>query len=128
MSEAPASSRRRERGRAHPSPGPPLAPLPRLENRWPPLEVLSSEQVERILLAAFRILEEAGLEIRSAAARAGDRGGGVAGGAGRVSARRGAGGRGLADGSPRARRHRGAPRARPRALRPLRSQPRAAPA
>jgi trimethylamine---corrinoid protein Co-methyltransferase len=69
MSEAPASSRRRERGRAHRSTGPTLAPLPRLENRWPPLEVLSSEQVERILLAAFRILEEAGLEIRSAAAR-----------------------------------------------------------
>jgi trimethylamine---corrinoid protein Co-methyltransferase len=32
--------------------------------------VLSAEQVERILLAAFRILEEAGLEIRSATARA----------------------------------------------------------
>jgi trimethylamine--corrinoid protein Co-methyltransferase len=44
--------------------------MPRLENQWPPLEVLSAEQVERILLAAFRILEEAGLEIRSAAARA----------------------------------------------------------
>jgi trimethylamine---corrinoid protein Co-methyltransferase len=69
MSEAPASSRRRAGGRAHRSTGPSLAPLPRLENRWPPLEVLTSEQVERILLAAFRILEEAGLEIRSAAAR-----------------------------------------------------------
>jgi trimethylamine---corrinoid protein Co-methyltransferase len=70
MRDAPATSRRRAGGRAHRSTGPSLAPLPRLENRWPPLEVLSAEQVERILLAAFRILEEAGLEIRSAAARA----------------------------------------------------------
>ena len=35
----------------------------------PPLEILSAEQVERILPAAYRVLEEAGLEIRSAAAR-----------------------------------------------------------
>ncbi len=69
MGEVPASSRRRDRGRAQRSTGPTLAPLPRLLNPWPPLEVLSAEQVERILLAAFRILEEAGLEIRSAAAR-----------------------------------------------------------
>jgi trimethylamine--corrinoid protein Co-methyltransferase len=62
-------SRRRDRGRAQRSTGPSLAPLPRLANPWPPLEILSGEQVERILLAAFRILEEAGLEIRSAAAR-----------------------------------------------------------
>jgi trimethylamine---corrinoid protein Co-methyltransferase len=68
MSEASASSRRRER-RAPRSTGPSLAPLPRLENPWPPLEVLSAEQLERILIAAFRVLEEAGLEIRSAAAR-----------------------------------------------------------
>jgi trimethylamine--corrinoid protein Co-methyltransferase len=33
------------------------------------LEILSAEQVERILMAAFQVLEEAGLEIRSAAAR-----------------------------------------------------------
>ncbi|MBS0578600.1 MAG: trimethylamine methyltransferase family protein [Proteobacteria bacterium] len=46
-----------------------MAPIPRLENRWPPLEILSAEQVERILEAAYRILEEAGLEIRSATAR-----------------------------------------------------------
>ncbi len=69
MGEVPASSRRRDRGRGQRSTGPSLAPLPRLFNRWPPLEVLSGEQVERILIAAFRILEEAGLEIRSAAAR-----------------------------------------------------------
>lgn len=70
MTETSAPPRRRDRSRAARSTGPSLAPLPRLENRWPPLEVLSAEQVERILLAAFRILEEAGLEIRSAAARA----------------------------------------------------------
>jgi trimethylamine---corrinoid protein Co-methyltransferase len=69
MADVPATSRRRERGRAQRSTGPSLAPLPRLVNRWAPLEILSPEQVERILLAAFQILEEAGLEIRSAAAR-----------------------------------------------------------
>jgi trimethylamine---corrinoid protein Co-methyltransferase len=67
---APAAPRRRERTRAARSTGPSLAPLPRLVNRAPPLEVLNDEQVERIIAAAFRILEEAGLEIRSAAARA----------------------------------------------------------
>ncbi len=52
--------------------------LPRLEVPWAPLEILSAEQVERILGAAFRVLEESGLEIRSAAAReAYRRGGGV---------------------------------------------------
>ncbi len=50
--------------------GPSLAPIPRLTVPWAPLEILSAEQVERILVAAFRILEEAGLEIRSPAARA----------------------------------------------------------
>jgi trimethylamine--corrinoid protein Co-methyltransferase len=55
-----------------------LAPLPRLANHWAPLEILSAEQVERILSAAFRILEEAGLEIRSAAAREVYRGAGAA--------------------------------------------------
>ncbi|HXZ59592.1 MAG TPA: trimethylamine methyltransferase family protein [Steroidobacteraceae bacterium] len=70
MSEAPAPPRRRDRARGSRSTGPSLAPIPRLENPWTPLEVLTAEQVERILLAAFRVLEEAGLEIRSAAARA----------------------------------------------------------
>jgi trimethylamine--corrinoid protein Co-methyltransferase len=50
--------------------GPSLAPLPRLQVPWAPLEILSAEQVERILGAAYRVLEEAGIEIRSAAARA----------------------------------------------------------
>jgi trimethylamine---corrinoid protein Co-methyltransferase len=68
-SDAPAPSRRRDRGRAGRVSGPSLAPLPRLTNRFPPLEILTAEQLERILEAAFRVLEEAGLEIRSAAVR-----------------------------------------------------------
>jgi trimethylamine--corrinoid protein Co-methyltransferase len=70
MTEVPARLRRRAGARAPRSTGPSLAPLPRLVNAFPPLEILNAEQVERIMLAAFRILEEAGLEIRSAAARA----------------------------------------------------------
>jgi len=66
---APSPTRRRERGRAPRTTGPTLAPLPRLANPWAPLEILSAEQVERIVEAAYRILEEAGLEIRSATAR-----------------------------------------------------------
>src|SRR5689334_2824081 len=69
MSEAPAPSRRRDRGRPQRSSGPSLAPLPRLAVPWAPLEILNTEQVERIVLAAYRVLEEAGLEIRSATAR-----------------------------------------------------------
>jgi len=69
MTEGPAPSRRRERGRAARSTGPSLAPLPRLAVPWAPLEVLSAEQLERLIEAALRVLEEAGLEIRSAAAR-----------------------------------------------------------
>jgi trimethylamine--corrinoid protein Co-methyltransferase len=70
MPETPAPPRRRERSRAPRSTGPSLAPIARLENPWPPLEVLTDEQVERILQAAHQVLEEAGLEIRSASARA----------------------------------------------------------
>jgi trimethylamine--corrinoid protein Co-methyltransferase len=70
MSEVPPLSRRRNRSRAARSTGPLLGPLPRLANPWAPLEILTPEQVERILVAAFRILEEAGLEIRSREARA----------------------------------------------------------
>ncbi len=69
MTEVRSTSRRRDRGRAPRSTGPSLAPLPRLTNRWAPLEILTAEQVERILVAAFRVLEESGLEIRSLAAR-----------------------------------------------------------
>ncbi len=73
----PAGSRRRPRARRERSTSATLTPLPRLANPWPPLELLSSEQVERILLAAYRVLEEAGLEVRSAAARAVYRGAGA---------------------------------------------------
>src|ERR1700734_30287 len=69
MTDIPARSRRRAGGPTPRSTGPSLAPLPRLANHFPPLEILSAEQVERILVAAFRILAEAGLEIRSSAAR-----------------------------------------------------------
>src|SRR6202161_2282049 len=69
MTDVPVKSRRRGGGRAPRSTGPSLAPLPRLTNHFPPLEILTAEQVERILIAAYRILEEAGLEIRSSAAR-----------------------------------------------------------
>lgn len=68
MNEAAKSPRRRARPPR--STGASLAPLPRLTVPWAPLEILSPEQVERILVAAYRILEEAGLEIRSAEARA----------------------------------------------------------
>src|SRR5215470_11723562 len=68
-SDATAPPRRRDRGRTPRASGPSLAPLPRLTNRWPPLEILNAEQLERILEASYRVLEEAGLEIRSAAAR-----------------------------------------------------------
>jgi trimethylamine---corrinoid protein Co-methyltransferase len=69
MTDATPSSRRRGRERAARSNGPSLAPIARLTNHWAPLEILSPEQVERIIEAAYRILEEAGLEIRSAEAR-----------------------------------------------------------
>jgi trimethylamine---corrinoid protein Co-methyltransferase len=77
MSETGPAPRRRDRGRTPRSIGPSLAALPRLENRWAPLEILSPEQVERILGAAFRVLEEAGVEIRNAEARAAFRRGGA---------------------------------------------------
>jgi trimethylamine---corrinoid protein Co-methyltransferase len=69
MSEAPTTPRRRERGRTARATGPQLTPVPKLANPWPPIEILTAEQLERILDSAFRVLEEAGLEIRSAAAR-----------------------------------------------------------
>ena len=70
MSEIPRIPGRPHRSRAARVMGPGLAPLPRLTVPWAPLEILTTEQVERILGAAFRVLEEAGLEIRSPAARA----------------------------------------------------------
>jgi trimethylamine---corrinoid protein Co-methyltransferase len=67
--ENQAPTRRRAQQRANRASGPALAPLGRLEVPWSPLEVLTVEQVERIVTAAYRVLEEAGLEIRSDAAR-----------------------------------------------------------
>src|SRR5437868_5162084 len=63
----PPPTRRRER--AVRNTGASTAPLPRLTNRFAPLDILSPEQVERILDAAFTILEEIGLEIRGPKAR-----------------------------------------------------------
>jgi trimethylamine--corrinoid protein Co-methyltransferase len=57
--------------------GPTLEPLGRLDVPWAPLELLDAEQVERILTAAFRVLQEAGLEMRSESARAVFRGAGA---------------------------------------------------
>src|SRR5206468_294521 len=45
------------------------APLGRLACPWAPLEILTAEQVERIVDAAYQILEDVGLEIRNATAR-----------------------------------------------------------
>eukprot|EP01037_Dinobryon_pediforme_P019870 gene19870-20373_t len=70
MTEVAPQSRRRDRSKPPRSTGASLAALPRLVNPWAPLEILTAEQVERILAAAYRVLEEAGLEIRSAEARA----------------------------------------------------------
>lgn len=72
MTDAPEAPhvRRRASPRGARSAGlPALEPLPRLDVPWAPVEILSAEQVERVLGAAFRVLEEAGLEIRSAQAR-----------------------------------------------------------
>jgi trimethylamine--corrinoid protein Co-methyltransferase len=69
MSEPPPPARRRPSSRGTRTTGPSLAALPRLHVPWAPLEILTPEQVERILDAACRVLEDAGLEIRSGAAR-----------------------------------------------------------
>ncbi|HEX6572197.1 MAG TPA: trimethylamine methyltransferase family protein [Steroidobacteraceae bacterium] len=69
MSVPPPPARRRPSSRGTRTTGPSLAALPRLQVPWAPLEILTPEQVERILDAACRVLEDAGLEIRSAAAR-----------------------------------------------------------
>jgi trimethylamine--corrinoid protein Co-methyltransferase len=68
MTERSSPSRRRERGRAPPAEAT-LPAMPRLHNPWSPVEIFTSAQVERIVVTAYRILEEMGLEIRSPAAR-----------------------------------------------------------
>ncbi|HUG63535.1 MAG TPA: trimethylamine methyltransferase family protein [Methylomirabilota bacterium] len=68
---APESGRsgRRERREREPS-GAAETPIPRLENRSPPVEILDAEQVERIVGAALSVLEDVGLEIMHPQARA----------------------------------------------------------
>jgi trimethylamine--corrinoid protein Co-methyltransferase len=66
--EAVRTGRRERRGRDGGAGA--IRPIPRLVVRAPPVEVLSAEQVERILDAAFTVLEEVGLEVLSPAARA----------------------------------------------------------
>lgn len=68
MSDAPSPGRRRERP-ARNRTAASTPPLPRLEVPWAPVEVLDADGLARILDAAWRILEEGGLEIRSARAR-----------------------------------------------------------
>jgi trimethylamine--corrinoid protein Co-methyltransferase len=69
MSQEPQRSGRRERGRAPRSTGPDNQALPRLVNPFKPVEILSEEQLERLISAAFGIVEREGMEIRGVAAR-----------------------------------------------------------
>jgi trimethylamine--corrinoid protein Co-methyltransferase len=64
--------RRREGGRARRTAGGRLHQLPwsRVTNPYAPLEVLSADQVEAIHEASLRIIEELGIELMSARARA----------------------------------------------------------
>ncbi len=74
MTETPGRRRERRGGAARAAGGAGTGaddtPLPRLVNPWSPVEILSAEQVERILAGAFRVLETSGIEIRSTTARA----------------------------------------------------------
>ena len=62
-----APPRMRRRGHAAPrSTGPSLIPLPRrLENPFEPLKSLSDEALSKVMAAAYRILDEGGIEFRS---------------------------------------------------------------
>ena len=69
MTDTPAPTTRRARSRpAEASAGP--THLPRLHNPWSPIEIFTPAQIQRMLEAAYRVLEEIGMEIRSPAARA----------------------------------------------------------
>ncbi|MBV9219661.1 MAG: hypothetical protein JOY94_09615, partial [Methylobacteriaceae bacterium] len=57
--------RRRERARAPRATQAATPQLPRLAVPWAPLDVFSADEVERLLEAAFTVLQEIGLEIRS---------------------------------------------------------------
>jgi trimethylamine---corrinoid protein Co-methyltransferase len=65
-----ARPRRRDRSLPARDTGASFAQLPRLQNRWPPVEIFSAAQVARLIDASFTLLETGGMEIRSAAARA----------------------------------------------------------
>jgi len=69
MTTEPTAPRRRDRSRGPRSTEVPTPPLPRLEVPWAPVEVFTAEQIARILDGAYRVLERAGLEIRSQRAR-----------------------------------------------------------
>src|SRR5438552_1724713 len=69
MTDISSAPRRRDRSRPQRSTGATTSALPRLVNRWAPIEILSAAQVERIIDAAYRVLADGGLEIRSARAR-----------------------------------------------------------
>ncbi len=62
------SRRRRSSDRGHGRSGSAIAQLPRrrVENPWPPMEVLSADQVEAIHEASLYILENFGIEVMSA--------------------------------------------------------------
>jgi len=68
MSDATPPARRRERP-ARNRTAATTPPLPRLHNPWAPVELFDADQLHRVLNAAWRILEEGGLEIRSTRAR-----------------------------------------------------------
>lgn len=65
----PARSSRRDRGRGGRGGGGGEAHLPRLENPFPPVDILSPEQLERLIEAAIGVVETDGMEIRGARAR-----------------------------------------------------------
>ena len=66
MTERPAGRRNRSRSPEATAP----AHLPRLHNPWSPVEIFTGEQIARMMNAAYRVLEEIGMEIRSPSARA----------------------------------------------------------
>jgi trimethylamine--corrinoid protein Co-methyltransferase len=70
LETAAAPGRRRDRTRgARGGSAEAAPPIGRLVNPWKPVEILNDEQVARILGAAYRVLEEIGLEFRLPDAR-----------------------------------------------------------
>ena len=66
MTDRPASRRARPRSAETAA----ATHLPRLHNPWPPLDIFTPAQIARMLEAAYRVLEEIGMEIRAPAALA----------------------------------------------------------